>query len=287
MTTCSKGPGAPTTIKDPKSDQELKVKQSLAKIKNILMVMSGKGGVGKTSVAVNLAITLAAEGCRVGLLDVDIHGPDIPRMLGLGGLLDVTANQKLAPLAYSANLAAVSIESLIVNKDEAIIWRGPLKYAAIQQFIGDVDWGPLDYLIIDAPPGTGDEPLTVAQMIPDARAVIVSTPQELALADVRKSISFCKTLKMGIAGLIENMSGFVCPHCGKNVDLFGSGGGRWTALAADIPFLGTIPFDSRMVACGDSGTSFLEKYPDSPITRAFQEVAAKITAGTRANQAVG
>ncbi len=285
MTTCSKGPNAPTTIKDPASDRELRVKQSLGRIKHKLLVMSGKGGVGKTSVSVNLAVALAAGGYQVGLMDVDIHGPDIPRMLGLKGLLDVNANQKLAPLAYSKNLTAVSIESLIANKDDAIIWRGPLKYSAIQQFIGDVDWGQLDYLIIDSPPGTGDEPLTVAQMITDARAIIVTTPQEVSLADVRKSINFCKALKMNIAGLIENMSGFVCPHCGRNVDLFGAGGGQRTALAAGIPFLGQIPFDPQMVVCGDSGVSYLEKYPDAAITGAFRDIAVKIGAQDRPGQA--
>ena len=287
MATCSKGPDAPTTIKDPKSEPEFKIKQSLAKIKNKLLVMSGKGGVGKTSVSVNVAIALANRGYKVGLMDVDIHGPDIPRMLGLNGLMDVNARQQLAPLRHSENLTAVSIESLIVNKDEAIIWRGPLKYSAIRQFIGDVDWGPLDYLVIDSPPGTGDEPLTVAQMISDARVIIVTTPQEVSLADVRKSINFCKTLKMKISGLIENMSGFMCPHCGKEVDLFGSGGGQRTALATGIPFLGKIPFDPQVVTCGDNGISYQGKYTDSPITRAFQDIVEKISADAPANQAVG
>lgn len=270
-------PGGTITIKDPKNDPEVKVKLSLEKIKNTIMVMSGKGGVGKTSVSVNVAIALASKGFRVGLLDVDIHGPDIPRVLGLKGLMDVNANQKLAPISYNDNLSAVSIESLIVNKDDAIIWRGPMKYQAIQQFIGDVDWGELDFLIIDAPPGTGDEPLTIAQMIKKAKAIIVTTPQEVSLADVRKSISFCKTVKMDIVGLIENMSGYVCPHCGKPVDLFGSGGGEKTAEAAGIPFMGRIPFDPNVVKCGDDGISYQEKYQDSPITLAFADVADKIS----------
>ncbi|MFC1798716.1 P-loop NTPase [Thermodesulfobacteriota bacterium] len=276
MENCSSGSCGTTTIKDPKTDPELKVKASLGKIKNKIMVMSGKGGVGKTSVSVNIAIALANKGYKVGLMDVDIHGPDIPRVLGLEGLLDVNSNQKLAPMAYSKNLSAVSIESLIINKDDAIIWRGPMKYQAIQQFIGDVEWGELDYLIIDAPPGTGDEPLTVAQMVNDARAIIVTTPQEVSLADVRKSISFCKTVNMEIAGLVENMSGYTCPHCGEPVDLFGSGGGKRTAEAAGIPFMGKIPFDPNLVSCGDNGVSYQEKYTDSMATKVFAQLAAKV-----------
>ena len=207
--------------KEAQSDQDASVNASLEKIQNKFLVMSGKGGVGKTSVSVNLAIALANKGFKIGLMDVDIHGPDIPRMLGLEGMLDVSENRKLKPKTYSKNLSAVSIESLLQSKDDAIIWRGPMKYSAIKQFIGDVEWGKLDYLIIDSPPGTGDEPLTIAQTISDAKTIIVTTPQEISLADVRKSISFCKTLKMEIFGLIENMSGFACPHCGQLIELFG------------------------------------------------------------------
>jgi Mrp family chromosome partitioning ATPase len=242
--------------------------------------MSGKGGVGKTSVSVNLSIALANMGYRVGLMDVDIHGPDVPRMLGLNGMLNVGKSNKLSPMRYSDNLRVVSIESLIVNKDEAIIWRGPLKYSVIKQFVGEVDWGELDYLIIDSPPGTGDEPLTVAQTISDLKAIIVTTPQEVSLADVRKSISFCRTVKMNILGLIENMSGFICPHCGKGVDLFGSGGGERTARAAGIHFIGKIPFDPKLVSCGDSGESFQEKYGNSPTSVALADIAGNIANGS-------
>jgi len=254
------------------------VKGSLEKIKNKFLVMSGKGGVGKTSVSVNMAIALAAKGFDVGLMDVDIHGPDVPRMLGLGGMLDLDTNRKLIPIRYSDRLVAVSLESLIPNKDDAIIWRGPMKHNIIRQFVGDVEWGALDYLIIDSPPGTGDEPLTVAQTISDAKAIIVTTPQEIALADVRKSINFCKTVKMDIFGIIENMSGFACPHCGDTIDLFGSGGGEKTAKAFDVPFLGKIPFDPNVVSCGDSGTSYQETHPDAPATQAFSVVAEKMAA---------
>ena len=263
--------------KNPQAEQDAAVKASLQKIKHKFMVMSGKGGVGKTSTSVNLAMALAKKGFKVGIMDVDMHGPDIPRMLGLEGMLDLSENQKLSPLRYSENLSAVSIESLTQNKDDAIIWRGPIKYSAIRQFIADVEWGDIDYLIIDSPPGTEDEPLTVAQVISDAKAIIVTTPQEVALADVRKSINFCKTVKMEIFGLIENMSGFACPHCGELVDLFGSGGGEKTAVAMGVNFLGKIPFDQNVVACGDAGISYQEKYADSPVTKVFEDITERMS----------
>jgi Mrp family chromosome partitioning ATPase len=259
-----------------KEDQDAALNESLQKIKHKLMVMSGKGGVGKTSTSVNLAIALSKKGARVGIMDVDLHGPDVPRMLGLEGLLDVNAGNKLEPLKYSDHLSVVSIEALSVSKDDAIIWRGPIKYSAIRQFIGDVEWGNLDFLIIDSPPGTGDEPLTVAQTIKDAKAIIVTTPQEVSLADVRKSINFCKTVKMEIFGLIENMSGLACPHCGEMLELFGCGGGEKMAESLSINFLGKIPFDPKVVACGDSGASFLDQYKDSPVTTAFSKIAEKL-----------
>jgi ATP-binding protein involved in chromosome partitioning len=270
-------------VEDAQKQQKTKTKQdadidsSLKKIKNKYIVLSGKGGVGKTSTSVNLSMALAHKGFNVGIMDVDLHGPDVPRMLGLKGMLDLSKNNKLNPIRYSDNLKVVSIESMIASKDDAIIWRGPLKYSAIRQFIGEVEWGELDFLIIDSPPGTGDEPLTIAQTIYDAKAIIVTTPQEVSLADVRKSISFCRTVKMDILGLIENMSGFACPHCNKMIDLFGSGGGEKTAGTMGIPFLGRIPFDPNVVSCGDNGVSFQEKYADTPVSRAFMELAEKIS----------
>jgi Mrp family chromosome partitioning ATPase len=255
------------------AEQDAAVTESLGIIKNKILVMSGKGGVGKTSTAVNLSIALANKGYKVGIMDVDLHGPDVPRMLGLEGAPEVNQNKKLNPLSYSDNLKAISIESFTPNKDDAIIWRGPLKFSAIKQFIGEVDWKDLDFLIIDSPPGTGDEPLTVAQTISDAKAVIVTTPQEVALADVRKSINFCKTVKMKIFGLLENMSGFSCPHCSETINLFGSGGGEKTALQMGIPFLGKIPFDPQMVTCGDTGACYQEIHADSEVTKAYAEVA--------------
>jgi ATP-binding protein involved in chromosome partitioning len=261
---------------DPTSKRDADVKGALGRIKHKFIIMSGKGGVGKTSTSVNLSLALADLGHQVGIMDIDLHGPDVPRMLGLTGMLELGPNRKLNPIRYSKNLVAVSIESLTPTKDEAIIWRGPVKYSAIQQFIGDVEWGNLDFLLIDAPPGTGDEPLTVAQTIADAKAIIVTTPQEVSLADVRKSISFCKTVKMEIFGLIENMSGFACPHCQSMIDLFGSGGGEKTALATGIPFLGKIPFDQKMVECGDAGVSYQLQHKDSPVSKALNAIAQKM-----------
>jgi Mrp family chromosome partitioning ATPase len=260
----------------PGPDPDEQARQSLTRIKQKFIIMSGKGGVGKTSVSVNLAIALAGMGHQVGLLDVDLHGPDIPHMLGISGMLKADDTQKMVPIAYSDHLKIISMESLMPNRDEAVIWRGPVKHGAIRQFIGDVSWGDLDYLIIDCPPGTGDEPLTVAQLIPDAKAVIVTTPQEVALADIRKSISFCKNVRMEIFGIIENMSGFTCPHCHKVVELFGEGGGEKTAQNYDIPFLGKIAFDPEMVRCSDNGMAFQQQFTQSPITAAFKKIAEKM-----------
>jgi len=268
--------GSRISKKMPGPNPDELARQSLGKIKQKFLVMSGKGGVGKTSVSVNLAIALANKGYQVGLLDVDIHGPDIPRMLGLSEMLASGMDKKLMPIPFSDNLKVVSMESLMQDRDEAVIWRGPMKHNAIRQFIGEVNWGDLDYLIIDSPPGTGDEPLTIAQLISDARAVIVTTPQEVALADIRKSISFCKNVNMKIFGIIENMSGFTCPHCHQAVDLFGIGGGEKTALAYGINLLGKIPFDPEMVRCGDKGLAFQNKFQDSTITDAFKEITEKM-----------
>jgi Mrp family chromosome partitioning ATPase len=259
--------------------QDQIIKDSLSLIRDKFMVMSGKGGVGKTSVAANLAMALSKQGASVGLMDVDLHGPDIPRILGLKGVLEASVDGRIKPKPYSDNLEVVSVGSMAGDPDKAVIWRGPLKLQVIRQFISGVQWGKLDYLIIDSPPGTGDEPLTVAQTIPDAKAIIVTMPQEMSLDDVRKSINFCKTVNMQVFGLIENMSGFVCPHCGKAIDLFGSGGGSRTATAMDIPFLGRIPLDAKMVKCADAGESYMDKYPDSEVTQAFNQVVAKIIEG--------
>ena len=207
---------------DQHQQQAIEIKERLRHIKNKILVMSGKGGVGKSSVAAYLSVTLAKRGYKVGLMDVDLHGPSIPRMLGLKGNIGPgTQSGKAHPVMHLPNLEVMSIEPLMgENKDAATIWRGPLKIGVIRQFIADIEWMDLDYMIIDSPPGTGDEPLTVAQTIPDAKALIVTTPQEISLADVRKSISFCRQVHMEILGLVENMSGLICPHCGKTVERY-------------------------------------------------------------------
>lgn len=256
------------------AQQENAITRSLGKIKNKILVMSGKGGVGKSTVSVNLALGLAQRGHKVGLMDVDIHGPDVIRMLNLKGTMEQPTSKDglVPPLKYSDNLKVVSLEYMMKDRDQAIIWRGPLKIQAIRQFVADMDWGELDYLVIDAPPGTGDEPLSVAQTIPNVKAVVVTTPQKVALADVRKSINFCKTVKVEITGVIENMSGMVCPHCNQTVDIFKTGGGEEVAREFELPFLGRIPMDPKIVMAGDDGTPYLSSDADSPAGKAFSLV---------------
>lgn len=233
--------------------QDEHINTSLSKIRHKLIVMSGKGGVGKSSVSAAIAIQLAQKGLKVGLLDVDIHGPSIAGIMGVRGLLDISEEKKVIAKQVHENLKVVSMQSLMKDADQAVIWRGPAKTGVIRQFIGDVLWGDLDYLIIDAPPGTGDEPLSVAQTITEARAVIVTTPQDVALSDVRKSINFCGVINMEVVGLVENMGPFECPCCGKTLALFKSGGGETTAEKMGVPFLGTLPFDQKVVKTCDAG----------------------------------
>ncbi len=267
--------GSCGTAKVAKSMQDIGLQSTLSKIKNKILVMSGKGGVGKSTVATNVAMGLAKKGYQVGLMDVDLHGPDICRMLGLTDKLFTEKDEKpklLPPMKYNENLKVISLEYLMENRDEAIIWRGPLKIQAIRQFIGDIDWGKLDYLVIDAPPGTGDEPLSVAQIIKDVNALIVTTPQEIALADVRKSISFCRHVGIRILGIVENMSGFICPHCDKPVDIFGTGGGKKVSLEYSLRFLGKVPRDPKVVMGGDSGKPYRSSGAGTVATKAFDKV---------------
>jgi Mrp family chromosome partitioning ATPase len=256
------------------AQQNVSINSSLGRIKNKILVMSGKGGVGKSTVATNLALGLANKGYRVGLMDVDLHGPDICRMLNLTDRLEKRQekNGLVPPMQYGDNLKVISLEYMMENRDDPIIWRGPLKVQAIRQFIADMDWGDLDYLVIDAPPGTGDEPLTVASTIKDAKALVVTTPQEVALADVRKSLNFCKHVKMEVVGVVENMSGLICPHCQKTIELFKTGGGEKTAADFKVRFLGRIPMDPRVVLGGDDGKPYLTSASESPAIEAFARV---------------
>jgi len=260
----------------PQDPQDKKIQQALAGIHHKLMVMSGKGGVGKSSVSIGLAVSLARKGHRVGLLDVDLHGPSLAGMMGAKGLLDITADQKVLPKELNDHLKLVSMQSLMQDADQAVIWRGPAKTGVIRQFVGDVQWGELDYLIIDAPPGTGDEPLSVAQTIPEAKAVVVTTPQEVALADVRKSINFCKTIQLDVLGLVENMGPFTCPCCGETISLFKSGGGQVTAHEMGVTFLGSLPFDGQVVKAFDQGMPLKLQASDSAFFAAMAQVVDKI-----------
>jgi len=256
--------------------EDAAIKASLVKIKHKIFVLSGKGGVGKSSVSANLAAKLSKKGYKTGLMDVDVHGPSIAQMLGLTELLEISKDQLLIPKQVNGNLKVVSVQALMQDKDQAIIWRGPAKTGMIKQFISSVDWGELDFLIIDAPPGTGDEPLTVVQAIPEALGVVVTTPQEVALADIRKSISFCKTVHLKTLGIVENMAGFKCPHCNEPIDLFSSGGGVKTAKSSGLEFLGSLPFDTQVVASGDSGVPMMFQDKETEFTKAFDTIVENI-----------
>ncbi len=263
-------------------EQDKKIREKLKQIDNKIMVMSGKGGVGKSTVSINLAIGLSLQNFYVGLLDVDLHGPNVPKMLGVErGELQRRPDGTVGPVYYSPNLKFMSVEPLLPERNSAVIWRGPLKMSAIRQFIYDIEWGKLDYLVIDAPPGTGDEPMTVAQTIPEAYAVVVTTPQEVSLLDVRKSITFCKQVNIPILGIVENMSGMVCPHCGKVIDVFKRGGGQKLAEELGIPFLGSIPVDPRIVTTGDAGKPMIASYPNSHTAEAFEKLIQNVINATQ------
>jgi Mrp family chromosome partitioning ATPase len=260
----------------------------MAGVRRKVVVLSGKGGVGKSTVAVNLAVALARrrEGGRVGILDVDLHGPSVPRMLGLEGRTVSAIPEGLLPVPYDGRLAVMSIGFLVRDETAAVIWRGPRKYGAIRQFLADVEWGELDWLVIDSPPGTGDEPLAVCQLLagegepdaadgPDDRgAVVVTTPQAVAVDDVRRCVRFCREVGLPIHGVVENMSGLLCPHCGREIDLFRRGGGEAMAREMGVRFLGRVPLDPSVVECGDSGRPVVTR-PDVPdaVGRAFDALA--------------
>ncbi len=279
MSGCSHGSNAGN---DSQKAEDAAINRSLSCIKHKLLVMSGKGGVGKSSLAVNLAVGLSLKGYQVGLMDVDLHGPSIPRLLGLNGLAPIKQDVGIYPIPVNEKLKVISVEVLMPDKDSPTIWRGPLKIGVIRQFIADVIWGDLDFLIIDSPPGTGDEPLTVAQTIPDAQAIIVTTPQEISLSDVRKSINFCHQVDMPIMGLVENMSGYICPHCGQESAIFKKDGGKRTAVSMKVPFLGSIPFDIQLMEKGDQGQAYLLHNPTPAVKGALDDIIEKVI--TAANQ---
>jgi Mrp family chromosome partitioning ATPase len=274
-TSCSAKNQGQTESKEEYTDRQ-RMQARLCRINHKIIVLSGKGGVGKSTVAINLATALMLEGLRVGLLDVDIHGPSVPTMLGLehetlqgtdGGLLPVELG----------NMKIMSLGFLLKNQDDAVIWRGPMKMGIIKQFLTDVEWGDLDYLIVDAPPGTGDEPLSLCQLIqPLDGAVIVTTPQKVAAVDVRKSISFCRQLHVPVLGVIENMSGFVCPKCGEITQILPAGGGRIIATDMKVPFLGAIPMDPAIAQSGDDGRAFIHHYASSPTAKLMQDIINQI-----------
>lgn len=257
--------------------QDQLISSTLGRIKYKLFIMSGKGGVGKSSVTVNTAAALAARGFKVGILDVDIHGPSVPNLLGLNASLEPDDRGGLLnPAKAGENLYVVSMDSLLRDRDTAVLWRGPKKTAAIRQFVADVNWGDLDFLLIDSPPGTGDEHMTVLKTIPDALCVVVTTPQEISLADVRKAINFLQYAQANVLGVVENMSGLFCPHCSKEINLFKKGGGRELAEKYGLPFLGAVPLDPATVVAADRGVPVVMLEEDSHAKQGFLTLADNI-----------
>ena len=257
-------------------NEDCRLRAAMGRIRHKVVVLSGKGGVGKSTVAVNLATALALQGRKVGLLDVDVHGPSVPKMLGVEAGRPGVAKGRIQPVE-ACGIKVMSVGFLLDSPDTAVIWRGPMKIGVIRQFLADVEWGDLDYLVVDSPPGTGDEPLTVCQSLPDADgAVVVTTPQAVAAADVAKSLAFCRQLEFPVLGIVENMSGFVCPHCGKTTDIFSAGAGEALAAKNGVPLLGRIPVDPRICACGDDGRPFVFHIGKTPVGEAFLAIARKL-----------
>lgn len=257
--------------------QRDKIKERMSKIKNKIVVMSGKGGVGKSTVAVNLALSFNLKGYKVGLLDADITGYSVPKLLNLSSEKLYNTDEGILPAETTMGIKVASAGFLTESEETPIIWRGPLKASLIKEFLSSIIWGDLDYLIIDLPPGTGDEPLSIAQDIPDiSGAVIVTIPSDLSQRVVRRAVNFARLLNMPIIGIIENMSGFVCPHCGARVDIFNSGGGEKIAKDLNVPLLGKIPLDPRVAESGDNGIPFILTHKDSEVSKSFMEIVEKI-----------
>jgi Mrp family chromosome partitioning ATPase len=253
-----------------------KVDNNLKDVKHILIVTSGKGGVGKSTVAANLALSLTVRGKSVGLLDCDIHGPSIPKLLGIESAVPEMSENSIVPIVVPPRLKVMSMAFLLPSTDSPVIWRGPVKMKVVKDFLGQVNWGDLDYLIIDLPPGTGDEPLSIAQLLPAVEGVVVvTTPQDVALLSVRKSITFAQTLSMPVLGVIENMSGFICPHCSQPVDIFGKGGGETAAKELGVPFLGRIPLDIDIMESGEQGKPFVLNSSTSSF-KAFYDIVKNV-----------
>ncbi len=270
---------------DRKLQQEMldtAIRENMKRIKHKLIVMSGKGGVGKSTVSTNLAYGLMMSGFKVGLMDTDIHGPSLGKMLGIEGKFIQPADQGgLLPIEVNG-IKVITMASIMQDSDAPVIWRGPLKMGAIKQFLGDIHWGDLDYLIIDSPPGTGDEPLSVCQLIPEADgSIIVTTPQDVALIDSRKTVRFSQALKIPILGIIENMSGFNCPHCNKPINLFKIGGGEKAAKTLNVPFLGRIPIDPHIVETSDNGEAFIYSFAKTKAGEAMQDIVNRIIVKTK------
>jgi ATP-binding protein involved in chromosome partitioning len=251
-------------------------KQAVPGIRNIVAVGAGKGGVGKSTTAVNLALALRETGARVGLMDTDVYGPNVPQMLGITGQPEVTDDKKMIP-PEGHGLKAISM-GMLVPADQPVIWRGPMLHGAVQQFMRDVVWGELDYLVVDLPPGTGDVALSMAQSVPMAGAVLVTTPQDVSVSDVRKAVGMFRQLNIPVLGVMENMSGFVCGHCGERTEIFGQGGGQRLATDMGITFLGGVPIDARVRSGGDEGKPILIAAPDSPVAESFRRVAKQVAA---------
>jgi ATP-binding protein involved in chromosome partitioning len=260
-----------------KAHEEEMLREKLFHIDHRIMVMSGKGGVGKSTVATNLAVSLARRGYQVGILDADVHGPNIPKMLGVDHERPQGTTKGMLPIQAFPNLKAFSIGFLLPDGDSPVVWRGPLKHGAFKQFLGEVEWGDLDYLIVDLPPGTGDEPLSIAHLMGQVDgSVIVTTPQDVALLDSRKAVVFSQMVHVPVIGIVENMSGFPCPHCGKEIGLFKIGGGEKAAQDLKVPFLGRIPLDPGIVENCDEGKPFVAAKPDSAAAKAFYDITDRI-----------
>jgi Mrp family chromosome partitioning ATPase/predicted Fe-Mo cluster-binding NifX family protein len=269
------GPGREKRLQEYTESQHLK--ERMDKISHKIMVLSGKGGVGKSTVAVNLALALALEGKQVGLLDLDFHGPSIPKLLRLEGQTMKMVDKQIMPVEFAHGIKVMSMGFLLPDENAAVIWRGPLKMGAIKQLLSEVCWGELDYLIIDFPPGTGDEAISAAQLLPESDgAVIVTTPQDLSLTDVRKSIDFCRQVKVPILGVIENMSGLVCPHCQTVIDVFKRGGGEGMAKELNVPFLCRIPLEPLIVEASDQGMPFIYHYGKTEAAKAFAKAVTPL-----------